>query len=134
MSKSVYLLSNQQSLYKKLKEYFPEINIISEPKSVEKIKSGLIFISIKEFGIVPVPVKKGLFPIAVIDKNLSRTNLAAFIMRIMSKNYFEYIEYPFVKKDIERIKSKVSSREEDEKKVFYFQETERKSLNRKIYQ
>jgi len=123
LPKNVYLLSNQQTLYRKLKEYFPEIKILEEPKSVENIKSGLVFVNIKEFGIVPVPVKKGLFPIAIIDKSLSRTNLAAFIMRVMSKNYFEYVEYPFTKRDIERIKGKVSTKEEDEKKVFYFQKS-----------
>ncbi|MBK3332701.1 sigma-54-dependent Fis family transcriptional regulator [Persephonella atlantica] len=123
MPKNVYLLSNQQTLYRRLKEYFPEIKILEEPKSVENIKSGLVFVNIKEFGIVPVPVKKGLFPIAIIDRSLSRTNLAAFIMRVMSKNYFEYVEYPFTKNDIERIKGKVSTKEEDEKKVFYFQKS-----------
>ncbi|MDQ7056085.1 MAG: hypothetical protein Q9M89_06305 [Persephonella sp.] len=97
MPKNVYLLSGQQNLYRKLKEYFPEITVLEEPKSIESIKSGLIFVSIKEFGIVPVPVRKGLFPIAIIDRSLSRTNLAAFIMRVMSKNYFEYVEYPYKK-------------------------------------
>ncbi|RUM48982.1 MAG: sigma-54-dependent Fis family transcriptional regulator, partial [Hydrogenothermus sp.] len=82
--------------------------------------TGVVFINISDFGIIPIEAKKGLFPIAVIRKNMSKTNLAAFIMRIMSKNYFDYMEFPFSQKDILKILEKVNAKEESERAIIYF--------------
>jgi len=116
----VYVLSKDKKITSKLKNYFPHIKELKNSSEAENLSAGVVFINIKDFGIVPVPVKKGLFPIAIIDRSLSRTNLAAFIMRVMSKNYFEYVEYPFSEKELEQIKSKVSLKENNEKNIIYF--------------
>jgi two-component system nitrogen regulation response regulator GlnG len=116
----VYVLSKNKALIQKLKDFFPKIKEIKDPREINSLDGGVIFVNIKDYGIVPVPVKKGLFPVAVIDRSLSKTNLAAFIMRVMSKNYFEYIEYPLSQKDIQNIKNKVSIKEKNEEKIVYF--------------
>ncbi|WP_457642623.1 sigma-54 interaction domain-containing protein [Persephonella sp.] len=119
----VYLLSRGKTVLNRLKKYFPEIQPLHTASQVNTIENGILFVNVKEFGIVPVPVKKGLFPVAVIDKNLSKTNLAAFIMRVMSKNYFEYIEYPFTEKEIKALKEKISMKEKNEEEIIYFRST-----------
>ncbi|NPA16575.1 MAG: sigma-54-dependent Fis family transcriptional regulator [Aquificae bacterium] len=120
MPGKVYVLSKDDRVYNQLQKHFPDIKKLSTTQEVEKLGSGVVFINIKDFGIVPFSVKKGLFPIAIIDRSLSRTNLAAFIMRVMSKNYFEYVEYPFRENDLKEIKNKVSVKEKDERKIVYF--------------
>ena len=120
MPNRVYILSKDGEIVEKIGRYFKNTNRIESPKDVEKIESGVVFVDIKDFGIVPVPVKKGLFPIALIDKNISRTNLAAFIMRVMSKNYFEYLEYPFSQQDIKNLKEKLTIKEKNEEKIVSF--------------
>ncbi|SNZ11468.1 two-component system, NtrC family, nitrogen regulation response regulator GlnG [Persephonella hydrogeniphila] len=120
MPDRVYILSKNKTVTQKLKDFFPKIEEVKDPREINNIKGGVVFVNIKDYGIVPVPVKKGLFPVAIIDKSLSKTNLAAFIMRVMSKNYFEYIEYPFSREEIENIKDKVSIKEKNEEKIIYF--------------
>jgi len=116
----VYILSKDEKVYNELQRYFPNIKKLSSPQEIKEVASGIIFINIGDFGIVPVPVKQGLFPVAVINRSFSQTNLAAFIMRVMSKNYFEYVEYPFKKNDLIEIKNKISIKEKNEEKIIYF--------------
>ncbi len=120
MPDKVYVLSKNKNVVENLRKYFTKITQIAGPKDIEKLEAGVIFINIKDFGIVPVPVKKGLFSVAVIDKDISQTNLAAFIMRVMSKNYFEYIEYPFTQSEINSLKNKLTIKEKNEEKVINF--------------
>ncbi len=120
MPNKVYILSKDNDLVKKISKHFSSVNKLESPKDIENIGSGVIFVDIKDFGIVPVPVKKGLFPVAVINKNISQTNLAAFIMRVMSKNYFEYIEYPFSQQEIKNLKEKLTIKEKNEEKIITF--------------
>ncbi len=120
MPDRVYILSKDSEIFEKIGKYFKNTNRLENPKDIEKIESGVIFVDIKDYGIVPVPVKKGLFPIALINKNISRTNLAAFIMRVMSKNYFEYIEYPFTQHEIKNLKEKLTIKEKNEEKIISF--------------
>jgi len=116
----VYILSKDRDTVEKISKYFKNIIRLDSPKDIQSIESGVIFIDIKDYGIVPVPVKKGLFPVALIDKNISRTNLAAFIMRVMSKNYFEYLEYPFSQQEIKNLKEKLTIKEKNEEKIINF--------------
>ncbi|WP_457640500.1 sigma-54 interaction domain-containing protein [Persephonella sp.] len=119
MTKKVYLLAKDNKVKDKFSKVLDDIIYLEDPKKINKL-TGIVFVNISDFGIVPIETKKGLFPIAVIDKNISKTNLAAFIMRIMSKNYFDYIEYPFSQKDIQETLEKVNAKEESEKKILYF--------------
>ena len=120
LPEKVYILSKNANTIERISKHFQNITRLKNPKDIEKVKNGVIFVDIRDFGIVPVPVQKGIFPIALIDKNLSRTNLAAFIMRVMSKNYFEYIEYPFSETDIRNLKEKLTIKEKNEEKIISF--------------
>ncbi|ACO04609.1 MULTISPECIES: sigma-54 dependent transcriptional regulator [Persephonella] len=119
MTKKVYILAKDKKVRDIFSRYLNGIVYLEDPKKISKI-SGVVFVNISDFGIVPVDVKKGLFPIAILDKSISKTNLAAFIMRIMSKNYFDYIEFPFSEKQLNSILEKINQKEENEKKLIYF--------------
>lgn len=119
MSKKIYLLAKDNKIKEKFEKVLDGITYLEDPKKLDKL-TGVVFINISDFGIIPIEAKKGLFPIAVISKNMSKTNLAAFIMRIMSKNYFDYMEFPFSQKDILKILEKVNAKEESERAIIYF--------------
>ncbi|WP_456400994.1 sigma-54 interaction domain-containing protein [Persephonella sp.] len=119
MTRKVHLLAKNSKVIEKFKKLSGDIIHIDDPKKIKNV-TGVIFVNISDFGIVPVETKKGLFPVAVLDKNLSKTNLAAFIMRIMSKNYFDYIEFPITQKDYEELLKKIDIKEEGERKIIQF--------------
>ncbi|WP_457644512.1 sigma-54 interaction domain-containing protein [Persephonella sp.] len=119
MTKKVYILAKDKKVIDSFSKYLGDVVYLEDPKKVNKI-SGVIFINVSDYGIVPIDVKKGLFPIAVLDKKISKTNLAAFIMRIMSKNYFDYIEFPFSEKQLNAVLESINQKEENEKKIIYF--------------
>jgi len=119
LSKKIYLLAKDNKIKEKFEKVLDGITYLEDPKKLDKL-TGVVFINISDFGIIPIEAKKGLFPIAVISKNMSKTNLAAFIMRIMSKNYFDYMEFPFSQKDILKILEKVNAKEESERAIIYF--------------
>jgi len=125
LTRKIYVLAKDKKVQDSFSKYLSGVVHLEDPKKISKI-SGVVFVNISDFGIVPVDVKKGLFPIAVLDKKISKTNLAAFIMRIMSKNYFDYLEFPFSQKQLQSVIENINQKEENEKKIVYFRNSSAK--------
>ncbi len=119
----VNVITKNENVYKDIKKYFKNINLIEE--NIKELKlEGIVFVNIQDFGIVPFSTSPGTFPIAIIDKNAVKSNLAALIMKIMSNNYFDYIEYPFKKNDLEKVLKNINKKEKDEKEIYYIRKKE----------
>jgi two-component system nitrogen regulation response regulator GlnG len=119
MVKEIYIVAKNEKVIEGIKQEFPSAYLLKNVKEFENTK-GLVFVNIKDFGIVPFKFKEGRFPVAIINKNEDNTNKAALIMKIMSNNYFDYIEFPFSKKDIDKLISEIKNKENNEKKIYKF--------------
>ncbi len=119
----VSVITKDENVYRDIKKYFKNVNLIEE--NIKDLKlEGIVFVNIQDFGIVPFSTSRGTFPIAIINKDTVKSNLAALIMKIMSNNYFDYIEYPFKKNDLEKVLKNINKKEKDEKEIHYIRKKE----------
>ncbi|MCX7759836.1 MAG: sigma-54 dependent transcriptional regulator [Hydrogenothermaceae bacterium] len=123
MVDKITLVTKDENILRDIKKYFKKVNLI-EGNIKDRNLNGIVFVNIHDFGILPFSPSTGTYPIAIINKKIAKSNSAALIMKIMSNNYFDFIEYPLKGEDIKNLLEKIQKKEKDEEETYYINNKE----------